>query len=1342
MKINNINGLSRILKVLLFAVFALLISGKVLGDPEPDFSASSRVVCSGSTVIFTDKSNDFSESAIYNWDFGTGASPATATGIGPHTVNYTGSGKSTVSLSIYDEELFYVSKSDYITITALPNTPEVSVMDNCDGTTVLSTLAQGTLLWSTTETTPSITVTAAGIYTVTTTVNGCVSLPGSGTAAPKTEPAAPFVTVIDNCDGTSTLSTLAEGTLLWNTTETSPSITVTAAGIYTVTVTVNGCISLPGSGTAAPKTEPAAPVVTVINNCDGTSTLSTLAEGTLLWSTTEISSSIVVTAAGIYSVTSTINGCTSLPGSGTAAPKTSPAVPVESVDCSLGYREAVVNILSPLEAGLMYKLDGGTYKSIPSFTSVNNGSHTITVRNISGCTTTGNFFEVSCECVNNATVTLGSTSGSTCNVTPVTVSGSFGGIASLVMITENGDGSVTPSFSFSTPFTFTYTPKRGDEGEVVKITVTTNNPLGTPCVEAKETYLLSVNANPEAPEIGTVFQPGCSVSTGSVIINNLPATGSWILKRTPGGETQTGNGTSTTVLNLLTGTYTFTVTNEAGCISGSSASVVINTQPATPTNPTVGTIIQPTCTVSTGSVVLNGLPSGSWIINPGGITGSTTSKTISGLQEGTYSFTVTNSAGCISGSSPDVIIAAQPANPAVPSVGIIIHPTCSVSTGSVVLNGLVSTGTWTLTRYPGTVKLTGTGTSTTITDLPAGAYNFTLTNTEGCLSAPSANVNINAQPPSPAIPVQTIDCTQGFGKAVVTVTAPTGAGIAYSMDGGLYQTGTSFANVSNGSHYITARNSSGCTTAGSAFVVLCGCVNPPAIILSSSGGSICGTSLVSVTGNTFGGSATTINITGNGGGTVSPNTISTSPFTFTYTPSETDKGKEVTITLTTNNPLGAPCTTASATYRLTVNANPAIPAVGTITQKSCTESSGSVILNSLPESGTWTLTRTPGSVKTTGTGTTTTITGLEAGSYSFNVSNSSGCISGASATVVFNTHPGSPGAPAVGTITPPSCYSPTGSVILNGLPATGTWTLTRYPGAFASTGTGTSTVIPGLSSGTYNYSVTNSAGCISALSQNLVIPLPPAASRVEVNNPEILCSPARYDLTLPAVTQGSSPGLTYTFWTDASATIPYSTPTSAGAGTYYIKGTTVTGCYDLRPVTVTVYELPVAETGEDILLYNQQEATLNGSLANEYESGTWSVISGTGELADSSLPNTSVSKLSQGENIFLWKVTNGVCPESFDTVRIVVYDLEIKTLITPNMDGRNDYFIVKGLNTLGKTELTVFDRRGLQVYKNRNYDNLWNGVDYNENPLHDDTYFYVIRTESGKSISGFIVIRR
>jgi len=80
----------------------------------------------------------------------------------------------------------------------------------------------------------------------------------------------------------------------------------------------------------------------------------------------------------------------------------------------------------------------------------------------------------------------------------------------------------------------------------------------------------------------------------------------------------------------------------------------------TPSTPLIGTITQPTCTVATGSVVLNGLPTGNWTLNPGAITGSGTSATISGLSVATYNFKVTSSTGCISDASADVVINTQP----------------------------------------------------------------------------------------------------------------------------------------------------------------------------------------------------------------------------------------------------------------------------------------------------------------------------------------------------------------------------------------------------------------------------------------------------------------------------------------------------------------------------------------------------------------------------------------------------------------------------------------------------------------------------------------------------------
>jgi hypothetical protein len=86
------------------------------------------------------------------------------------------------------------------------------------------------------ESTASITVQTAATYTVTTTnASGCTSLQGSGVAAPKTTPTAPVVNVVNNCDGTSTLTATATGTLLWSTGESTASITVQTAATYTVT---------------------------------------------------------------------------------------------------------------------------------------------------------------------------------------------------------------------------------------------------------------------------------------------------------------------------------------------------------------------------------------------------------------------------------------------------------------------------------------------------------------------------------------------------------------------------------------------------------------------------------------------------------------------------------------------------------------------------------------------------------------------------------------------------------------------------------------------------------------------------------------------------------------------------------------------------------------------------------------------------------------------------------------------------------------------------------------------------------------------------------------------------
>ncbi len=513
----------------------------------------------------------------------------------------------------------------------------VTVTDNCNNTSTLSTVAAGTLLWSTGATTTSITVNAPGTYTVTTTVNGCTSLPGSGTAAPKTTPATPVVTVVNNCNSTSTLSTAATGTLLWSTGATTTSITVNAAGTYTVRTTVNGCTSLSGSGTAAPKTAPSAPVVTVINNCTGTSTLSTTAAGTLLWSTGAATSSITVNTPGVYTVTTTVNGCTSQPGSGTAAPKTTPVTPVVTVadNCNS------TSTLSTAATGTLLWSTGATTTSITV-----NAAGTYTVRTtVNGCTSSPGSGTAAPKTAPTAPVP-GNINQPTCTVSTGSLvlsglpsTGTWTLIRTPGAITTTGTGtSSTLQFIPSGRYTFTVT-----------------NAAGCTSLVSSEVVINSQPVTPSAPVIGAIGQPGCTIATGSVTLNGLPGTGLWTLTRYPGTTTTSGSGATNTIVGLATGTYNYSVKNADGCTSVISANVTISPQPPTPTAPVAGTITHPTFAVPTGSIVLDGLPSGNWILtqNPGGVltNGSGESSTVSGLEPGTYTFTVTNSFGCTSGST-------------------------------------------------------------------------------------------------------------------------------------------------------------------------------------------------------------------------------------------------------------------------------------------------------------------------------------------------------------------------------------------------------------------------------------------------------------------------------------------------------------------------------------------------------------------------------------------------------------------------------------------------------------------------------------------------------------------
>ncbi len=165
---------------------------------------------------------------------------------------------------------------------------------------------------------------------------------------------------------------------------------------------------------------------------------------------------------------------------------------------------------------------------------------------------------------------------------------------------------------------------------------------------------------------------GSGTSTITVVKNPTPTSPTIyrLYNVATGGSPIVPNGTITIssspyVANFTTPSLSVTtnyyIEAETGGVTTPRRQVVV-TVVEKPAAPIIGTITQPTCSTTTGSVVLSGLPSGNWTINPGAITGNTTSKTIYGLAAGAYNYTITNSAGCTSIASANVVINSQPAN--------------------------------------------------------------------------------------------------------------------------------------------------------------------------------------------------------------------------------------------------------------------------------------------------------------------------------------------------------------------------------------------------------------------------------------------------------------------------------------------------------------------------------------------------------------------------------------------------------------------------------------------------------------------------------------------------------
>lgn len=277
-------------------------------NPNPDPSVAVNgptTFCEGDSVTLAAVDGSF-------WMWNNGA----------NTQSITVDSSGTYSVIVYNSYGCFL-QSDPVVVNASP-APAVTISTNgpttfCQGDDVTLTANTGaSYLWSTGDTTQSITVSASGAYSVTVDYGSC-----SGSSAPLTVISLPLPDPTVSTSGPTTFcegdnvtlySTGAVSSWLWSNGSVAQNITVNESGNYWVVVSNGACEDT--SAVITVIVNPL-PLVTITPNnpiaiCAGDSVLLTANGGTSwLWPDNSVSPSVYWSTAGDVQVAATdVNGCT------------------------------------------------------------------------------------------------------------------------------------------------------------------------------------------------------------------------------------------------------------------------------------------------------------------------------------------------------------------------------------------------------------------------------------------------------------------------------------------------------------------------------------------------------------------------------------------------------------------------------------------------------------------------------------------------------------------------------------------------------------------------------------------------------------------------------------------------------------------------------------------------------------------------------------------------------------------------------------------------------------------------------------------------------------------------
>lgn len=968
---------------------------------------------------------------------------------------------------------------------------------------------------------------------------------------------------------------IAPYSYLWNTGQTSQTLTNMPPGTYSVTVTGFGGSSCTANATVTIVANPQIIVTTSPNNsisCSTTAIISASATGgtgnlNYFWSNGATTNSTIVNT-GTYAITVMDDaGCTASNSVSVIASNSTLLANLNqpSVLCN-GATTTLTIAASGGFGGYTYSWNTG---ATSSSVVVGAGSYCATVTDGGGCTTSA------CASVtqNPLLIVNVPTPPVVCNGSTSTASAFVsGGQAPYNYLWSNGQPTQSIT-AMAGNYTVTVTDAIGCSTSA-SITISQATPL---------------NVTMTSTPIGCF-----GGNNGTATANVSGGTPGYFYSWSPYG------GSSSSASNLMTGTFTVTVTDAIGCSESEPVTVI---QPS-PLNASATINNNVSCyNGNNGSATIiptGGTPIYSYAWNPSG--GNAQSAT--NLIAGNYLITVTDVNSCSQTISATII---QPA----PLMGSI------VSTSDVSCNG-GNDGSATVSASGGTPGYTYVwapfgGTNATASNLSTGSYTVTITDTKGCTIQVIATVTEPTLLTSTVSGSTNVSCNGGNNGTATATTMGGTTPYTYTWNTSPAQTGPTANNLTAGNYFVTVTDSKGCVSTSAAVTI----TQPSVLTVTASPSSLISCNSTILISATASGGYGTYNYQWSNGATTSSITVYTGTYSIVVTDGNGCNATSSVSVMASNSTLivsipTPPSICYGSTTTVTANASGGFGSYTYLWSTNATTSSitggagsycvtvtdgGGCIANACVVVAQNTpVTASIGTPPTVCPGASTTITAVgsggqppysflwntgqttpsiskPAGTYTVTLSDITGSSCSATATVTIQQE--TP-IDLLMSSTNVSCFggnNGTASVYAsNGMPG--------YTYSWAPSG-GNNATATNLTSGTYSVTVSDLIGCIQTATTNISQPF--SAVSINMSSNPVLCFGQTNGTATASGNGGSSP-YSYYWWTNGSSA---TTITGLPIGNYTATVADNTGCYTTNSVTVS--------TPNDILLSGSTTATTCGS---------------------------------------------------------------------------------------------------------------------------------------------------